>query len=121
MAKAHETSPARPTDREQLRQRFDSVFEDINALLAERDDRKREELQEALDPLCFMRRVEHTIQIAWGGPEYGFKLSYDPETREWVGGKFYWADWFKYEEESLSDTELDQVVAAYSMDCVVEQ
>ena len=48
----------------------------------------------------------------------GFKLYYDPECKEWVSGVFYWADWFRYEEEPLSDIELDKVVEAYSMDCM---
>ena len=84
------------------------------------DEGKRDELREQLAPLCFMKRVEHKIQIAWGGPEYGFKLYYDPECKEWVSGLFYWADWFKYEEEPLSPEELDKVLDAYSMDCQVE-
>ena len=64
--------------------------------------------------------TEWKIQIAWGGPEYGFKLYFDPESKEWVSGVFYWADWFKYEEEPLSPAELDRVIDAYSMDCMVE-
>jgi hypothetical protein len=103
-----------------LRRYFDSVFKDINAFLAEKDDKKRDELQEQLEPLCFMRLIEHKIQIAWGGPEYGFKLYFDPAGKEWTRGVFYWADWFKYEEESLSADELERVVAAYSMDSLVE-
>ena len=67
----------------------------IGAYLAEQDEHKREQLE----PLCFMKRIEHKIQLAWGGPEYGFKLYYDPECREWVSGLFYWADWFKYEQD----------------------
>ena len=66
-----------------------------------------------------MKRIEHKIQIAWGGPEYGFKLYYDPESKDWISGLFYWADWFKYEDEALSPEELDKVVEAYSMDCMV--
>ena len=119
MADANETSPARSTDRDELRRYFDSVFQDINAYLAEEDDNQREELREQLEPLCVMRRIEHKIQIAWGGPEYGFKLYFDPVCREWVHGIFYWADWFKYEDEPLSPEELDQAVVAYGMDCLV--
>ena len=120
MENANGTSPAGPTDREKLKQRFDSVFEDIDAYLTEADEGKREELQEQLAPLCFMKRVEHRIQIAWGGPEYGFKLYWDPEGKEWVSGLFYWADWFRYEEEPLSPEELQKVLDAYPMDCMVE-
>ena len=97
--------------------RFDSVFEDIDAYLSERNEDKRDELREQLVPLCLMRRVEYKVQIAWGGPEYGFKIYLDPDSKEWVSGLFYWADWFKYEEESLSPEELDKVLDAYSMDC----
>jgi hypothetical protein len=120
MANAHDTSPAQPTDRDQLRRHFDSVFQKIDAFLDESDEDRREELREQLQPLCFMKLVEHKIQIAWGGPEYGFKLYYDPESKEWVRGLFYWADWFKYEEEPLSPAELDRVLEAYAMDCMVE-
>lgn len=120
MAATERKPPATPTDRERLKRCFDSVFTDIDAFFAERDDDKREQLRERLEPLCFMKRIEHTIQLAWGGPEYGFKLSYDPESREWVRGLFYWADWFKYEEEKLSPSELERVVEAYSMDCLVD-
>lgn len=120
MAKAHESSPAPPTDREQLLRYFDSVFKDIDGFLNEKDERKRDEQRDQLGPLCFMKRVEWKIQIAWGGPEYGFKLYFDSECREWLNGVFYWADWFKYEEESLSPDELDKVVNAYSMDGLAE-
>ncbi|MFO0966148.1 MAG: hypothetical protein U0793_11270 [Gemmataceae bacterium] len=120
MANAHEKSPARSPDRQELRRYFDSVFKDINAVLAEQNDEKRDELREQLEPLCFMKLIEHKIQIAWGGPEYGFKLYFDPQCKEWTRGVFYWADWFKYEEEPLSSDELDQVVTAYSMDSLTE-
>jgi hypothetical protein len=121
MAKANEKqSPAAPTDREQLTRYFNSVIEDIDAYLSERNENKREVLREQLEPLCFMKLIEHKIQIAWGGPEYGFKLYFDPECKEWLRGVFYWADWFKYEEESLSQAELEKVIDAYSMDCLVE-
>ena len=120
MAKAHATSPAPSADRDELRRHFDSVFQDITAYLAEENDKQRETLREQLEPLCVMRRIEHKVQIAWGGPEYGFKLYYDPECSEWVDGVFYWADWFKYEEESLSPDELDQAVDVYAMHCLVE-
>lgn len=96
------------------------MFQDITAYLAEDNDRRRDELREPLQPLCVMRRIEHTVQLAWGGPEYGLKLYYDPECREWVHGVFYWADWFKYEEEPLSREQLDQAVDAYASDCLVD-
>jgi hypothetical protein len=117
---ANNESLPTPTDREQLRRHFTSVFADIDAYLAEQDEDKGEELRQQLEPLCFMKRIEHKIQLAWGGPEYGFKLYYDPECREWVSGLFYWADWFKYEQEPLSPEELDKVVEAYAMDCLVK-
>lgn len=120
MANFHEKSPAEPTDRQQLRRHFDSIFKDIDAYLAEPGEGRREELREQLEPLCFMKRIEYTVQLAWGGPEYGFKLSYDPECREWVSGLFYWADWFAYAEQPLSEEELTKVVEAYAMDCVAE-
>ena len=120
MANAKGSSPAPPTDRDKLQRSFDSVFEDIDAFLTERDDDKREECRECLGPLCVMKRIEYKIQIAWGGPEYGFELTYDPEGKEWVRGVFYWADWFEHEEAPLSEAELDKVVEAYSMDYMVD-
>ena len=120
MADKHETSPAQSSDREELRRYFSSVFEDIKAFLAEEDEKKREELREQLEPLCFMKLIEHKVQIAWGGPEYGFKLYFDPDCKEWIRGVFYWADWFKYEEEALSPIELDQAVEAYALDYLAE-
>ena len=111
-------SSATLTDREELLRCFGSVLEDVNGFLTEADEKKREERREKLGPLCFMKRVEWKIQIAWGGPEYGFKLYFNPECREWICGIFYWADWFKYEEESLSPSELENVVEAYSMDAI---
>ena len=84
MAKANETSPAQSPDRNELRRYFDSVFDDIHAFLAEEDEKKQEELREQLEPLCFMKLIEHKIQIAWGGPEYGFKLYFDPECKELI-------------------------------------
>ena len=120
MANPNETSPAPATDREHLQRYFDSVFEDIDGFLNEKDEKQREERREGLGPLCFMKRIEWKIQIAWGGPEYGFKLYYDPEAKEWMHGVFYWADWFKYEEESLSPAEMDKVLEVYAMDCMVQ-
>jgi chemotaxis protein CheZ len=93
---------------------------DIDGFLTEKDERKREERRESLEPLCFMKRIEWKIQIAWGGPEYGFKLYYDPEAKEWLHGVFYWADWFKYEEQPLSPAEFEKVLDAYAMDCIAE-
>lgn len=116
----NESSPAQPTDYERLQRCFDSVFADITSLLGEKDDEKRDERRELLAPLCVMKRIEWKIQIAWGGPEYGFKLHFDPECREWVDGLFYWADWFKYEERPLSAAELVSVIDAYSMDSVAD-
>jgi hypothetical protein len=116
MAKASDTSPARPTDREELHRHFTSVFEDIVAYLAEQDDRKRDDLREQLEPLCVMRRIEFKVQLAWGGPEYGFKLYFDPECREWVGGVFFYCHWFTYEDVPLSPDELEKAVEAYSLD-----
>jgi hypothetical protein len=120
MVERHGTSPAPETDREQLRRCFDSVFDDINGLLDERDEQKREERQEQLGPLCVMKRIEWNIQLAWGGPAYGFKLYYDPESRDWIRGDFYWAHWFKYEEQELSQAEMDKVIEAYSMESMVD-
>jgi hypothetical protein len=120
MAHAHDTSPASSSDREELQRHFASVFTDINAFVAEEDPGKQEELREQLAPLCCMKRLEYKVQIAWGGPEYGFKLSYDPQAQEWVDGRFYWADWFRYEEEPLSPSEVEKVVTAYAMDSLVD-
>jgi hypothetical protein len=121
MADAHEqTPPAEPTDREQLLRQFTSVFEDIDAYLAETDEGKRDEWREQLEPLCVMRRIEYKLELAWGGPAYGFSLLYDPAAKEWVQGIFYWSHWFRYEEESLSGEELDKVVETYALDCLVE-
>jgi hypothetical protein len=120
MAHANETSPKQPTDREELQRHLASVFEEIDAYLAETDEGKSDELREHLAPLCFMRHVVHTIQLAWGGPEYGFKLTYDPESREWLHGLFYYRNWFTHEEQPLSPEELNKVLDAYSMDCFAE-
>ncbi len=119
MAHASTTPSATPTNREQLQRCFAAVVNEIDTFLTEGDEDKRESLREQLEPLCFMRLVEHRVQLAWGGPEYGFKLSYDPDARCWVYGVFYWADWFTYEEEGLSPEELDKVVEAYAMDGLV--
>lgn len=120
MEHSHEKAPAEPTDREELQGHFSSVFADIDAYLAEADEAKREERREQLEPLCFMKKVAHTIQLAWGGPEYGFKLYYDPECKEWTHGLFYYRSWFTHEEQSLSPEELKKVLDAYSMYCVAE-
>ena len=120
MEQTNETSPAEPTDREELRRHFASVFEDIDAYLTETDEARREERREQLEPLCFMKTVEYTIQLAWGGPEYGFKLSLDSESKEWTHGLFYYRNWFTHEEDPLSPEELEKVLVAYSMDCVAE-
>ena len=88
--------------------------------LDEQDEDRRDELREQLQPLCFMKRIELTIQLAWGGPEYGFRLVYDWDSRDWINGVFYFANWFTYDEVPLNPAEMDQVVDAYSADSLVE-
>ena len=120
MDQINESSSAEPTDCEELQRYFASVFEDIDAYLAETDDAKRDERREQLDPLSITKRIEYTILVATGGPGYGFRLYYDPSCREWTHGVFFYAPWFGYEERPLSEAELEKVLDAYSMDCLTE-
>ena len=110
------TSPTEPeTERQKLVRHMRSVFEEIDAYLDENDDRKRDDLAEAMAPLCVTKQIELHVQLAWGGPSYGFKLYYDPEARDFVNGLFYYANRFTYEEQWLSGRELDRVVDAYGL------
>ena len=88
----------------------------INSYLDENDDVKSDELREAIDPLCIMKRIEYVVQLAWGGPGYGFKITCDAETNDVIGGVFYYADWGTYEEIDLPRDEAEKVAEAYGID-----
>jgi hypothetical protein len=108
------TAPAE-TNKEKLLRHLRSVLDDAQAYLEETDEERREERQEALQPLCVMKRIEVNVQLAWGGPSYGFKLLRDPESKEFDSGVFYYADWFTYDECDLSRQELETVIEAFDL------
>ena len=116
------TSPAGPkAERQALVGHMKAVFEEIAAYLDEADDERRDALAERMAPLGVMKQIELHVQLAWGGPSYGFKLYYDPEAEDFVNGLFYYANWFTYEEQWLSGQELDTVIDAYGLyhDCIL--
>ena len=115
----HSPSPApQETDHDKLCRHLESAMEDIEAYLNESDDVKREKLEESIQPLCIMKRIEIEVQLAWGGPSYGFKILYDPTSRDFLSGVFYYTHWFRYEETCLSPVQVEKVVQAYALNCM---
>ena len=82
----------------------------VEALLQEKE---RDEVEEYREPLSVEARKEVTVLLSWGGPSDGYKVYFDQEG-EAIGGYYFFADWFEYEEFKLSDEELDRVLAVYS-------
>ena len=100
------TTPATPpadqeTNEQKLHRHLERILHDIHACLHEEDDARRDEMREELEPLCVMKQIEYHVQITWGGPGYRFKLMRDPESREFMSGTFYYADWFTYDDWDL--------------------
>lgn len=114
------TPPARREESNEgkLLRQSDAIMQDIQACLNEQDDRRREQMEEDLQPLCIMKQIEYHVQLAWGGPGYGFKLMRDANLKEFTSGVFYYAHWFTYDERSLSPSELDDVVRVFGLECI---
>jgi hypothetical protein len=72
------------------------------------------ELEDYREPLAFSRETVVTVELSTGGDADGFKLTFD-ESKELVGGLYYWADWGVYEEVNLTNGELDLVDRLYSV------
>lgn len=64
------------------------------------------------EPLCVMTETVKNIQLSWGGPSDGFKLTFD-EQKELKGGVYYRQDWGTYKESDLSDEEAAAVYDFY--------
>lgn len=60
------------------------------------------------------------VLLSTGGPEDGFEVRYNPETKEFVSGVYYFKDWYDGARRPLSDEELDNVVQAYFLECMIE-
>lgn len=68
-----------------------------------------------LDPLSADVSKEVKILLSWGGPEDGFKLTFNNQN-ELIGGVYYMADWGQYQEVALNDTEAQKVFNFYLFD-----
>lgn len=116
---AHPATPKAPreTRQQKLHRRRDGILRDIQSYLymLDHDDPRRSELEMQLAPLGVTRWNEYHVQMAWGGPGYGFKLLRDPESKEFVAGTFYYADWFTLDEIDLSPSEVADIVRALGL------
>jgi hypothetical protein len=64
------------------------------------------------EPLSIEVFKEVKILLSWGGPEDGYKLTFDKDN-ELIYGVYYRADWGQYEEVSLNEEELQIVYDHY--------
>lgn len=82
---------------------FESRMTDIEKGYSE----EAEEAGELLEPLDVSNYVVVKVMLCWGGPSDGFLLH--KQGGEIVRGYYFYADWFFYEEKSLSGEETQMV------------
>jgi len=85
---------------------FESRIDDLNKGYCE---------DEPLDPLAVDVYEVVKIELSWGGPGDGFLLYRDKETKEILYGYYYFTDWFFYQEQKLSE---DEVQLVYDYFCI---
>ena len=75
------------------------------------------ELQERV--LRITKSIVYRIELSSGGPEDYFEIAVDPETKEVLGGKYHYlnwfdgAHWFDGAQRNLSNEELNKVKRVY--------
>ena len=71
-----------------------------------------EDHEDYREPLSIEQFTELTILLSWGGPSNGFKLLVDKDG-DVTGGKYFFSDWFEYQESKLTIEEAEQVADLY--------
>lgn len=87
-------------------------IEDDDELAEIEREQKLEELEEENEPLAIDWKYTLTIELSTGGDADGFILELD-KNKEVISGKYYWADWGKYQEIDLEGDEADKVADFY--------
>lgn len=89
------------------------IMKDLEALQKLDDPQADENYR---DPLCIDTHVIKKILLSTGGPEDGFKLTFDivdGKQLELSYGVYYRADWGEYQESTLSESEAQTVYDFY--------
>jgi hypothetical protein len=76
---------------------------------ARQQDQNSDDIDE---PLCIDTHIELTIQLSWGGPSDGYRLTCTTDG-EVVCGNYFLAHWGECEEVPLSRADIDRVVDLY--------
>jgi hypothetical protein len=98
--------------RERAYQNYQDEMADLKQVEALLHERERDEVEEYREPLSLDERKEVTVLLSWGGPSDGYKVYFD-QSGVAIKGVYFFADWFEYEQFSLSDEELERVLAVY--------
>jgi hypothetical protein len=93
----------------------------LASLKSRLNDIKKERQKEEPEFDCLaieVQKIVH-IQLSWGGPADGFKLTYSKEG-DLLHGVYYKADWNEYEEINLSEDEMNEISEIYSAESFLE-
>jgi hypothetical protein len=71
------------------------------------------------EPLEIRKETIVRIVLSTGGPHEEFDIVYNDDNKP-IRGSFVYLPWFDRVEIPLSDEEVDAVIDAYSLDCVID-
>jgi hypothetical protein len=73
---------------------------------------KDQNCEEIEEPLCIDTHIELTIQLSWGGPSDGYRLTCTTDG-EVLSGVYFLAHWGECDDVPLSRADIDRVVDLY--------
>ena len=76
----------------------------------EKHEEKINELEESILSIDVSKTYD--ILLSWGGPSDGFKVDTDKDD-ELTSIRYWFADWFTYDEIKLQEEEKDNFLSAY--------
>jgi len=100
------------------RQRKEEEIEELlkikKALEKGKDWEDIQNMDEWREPLGVDKWETYEVILSWGGDADGFLIDID-KNGDVIGGRYYWADWGKYEEVNLTDEEAEIVADVYGI------
>lgn len=96
-------------------------FKKIGKAVQDGEIESPDEHEDWREPLEISKLIEITVLLSWGGPSDGFKIMYNPVSKEFVSGVYFLQDWGSYEESDLDEDEIQTVVNTYDLECAMEQ
>ena len=86
---------------------------DIGELRDEVRDLIREQ---ALDSLLSVEKITtYRLCLSWGGPADYFELDWSDDSREWVGGRYVFQDWFDGAKRSITAEQAEELAELFGI------